>query len=106
MTTKLYKESAAAVRAWCKKQKIALTSAPRHIHARSYVVGYAAPSCLIVAECWADSEPQMKQMNKENPLRSIRKFDPSLKAGDWCITAYITYPGVGEPIAIPLGGAS
>jgi len=102
MTTKLEKESALAVQHWCKKQKIKLTSKPRHIHPRTYVVGYAASSCLVVARCWADSEPQTKEWNKKYPLDIIRKFDHSLKAGDWCITAYVSTVGCGESIAIPL----
>lgn len=102
MTTKLEKESMLAVQQWCKKEKMKLISKPRHIHSRVYVVGYAASSCLIVARCWADSEPQTKEWNKKYPLDIIRKFDHSLKAGDWCITAYVSTLGCGESIAIPL----
>jgi len=104
MTTKLEKESVLAVQEWCKKQKMKLTSKPRHIHPRSYVVGYAASSCLIVARCWADSEPQTKVWNKKYPLEIIRNFDHSLKAGDWCITAYVSTFHCGESIAIPIKG--
>lgn len=102
MTTKMRRDATAAVLAWCKKKKIKLIAKPRHVHPRAYVVGSAAESCLVVAECWADSEPQLKGMNKTHPLRLINTFDTALKAGDWCITAYICYAGCQEPIAIPL----
>jgi hypothetical protein len=104
MSTKLEKESTLAIQEWCKKQKMKLTSKPRHIHPRAYVVGYAASSCLIVAICWADSEPQTKVWNKKYPLEIIRNFDHSLKAGDWCITAYVSTFHCGESIAIPIKG--
>lgn len=83
-----------------------LKGAPSHVHPRSYVVGYAAPLCLVVAECWADSESQMQDFNQKYPLRTVHKFDHSLKAGDWCITAYVSTAGCGEPVAIPLDKTS
>jgi hypothetical protein len=102
MTTKLQRESALAVEAWCKKQKLNLVSKPRHIQPRAYVVGHAASACLIVARCWTDSEPQTKDFNKQYPLQIVHRFDDSLKAGDWCITAYISTIGSGETVAIPI----
>ena len=102
MTTKQQREASIAVQEWCKKQKIQLNSKLRHIHPRSYVVGHAASACLIVARCWADSEPHTKAWNKQYPLQIVHKFDKSLKAGDWCITAYVSTTGSGEPIAIPI----
>jgi hypothetical protein len=104
MTTKLEKESALAIQDWCKKQKIELVTKPRHVHPRSYVVGLAAPLCLIVARCWTDSEQQTQKWNKDYPLQIIHNFDKSLKAGDWCITAYVSTTTSGEPIAIPIKG--
>jgi hypothetical protein len=104
MTTKLKKESLLAVQDWCKKQKMELVTKPRHVHPRSYIVGLAAPRCLIVARCWADSEHQTQKWNKDYPLQIIHTFDKSLKAGDWCITAYISTATIGEPIAIPIKG--
>lgn len=104
MTTKLKKESVLAVQDWCKKQKINLEQKPAHVHPRSYVVGLAAPNCLVVARCWADSEPHIKEWDKEYPLQIIYNFDKSLKAGDWCITAYVSTKTIGEPIAIPIKG--
>ncbi len=104
MTTKLEKESLLAVQDWCKKQKMELVAKPRHVHPRSYVVGLAAPLCLIVTRCWADSEPQAKAWNKNYPLQIVHNFDKSLKAGDWCITAYVSTQTSGEPVAIPIKG--
>ncbi len=102
MTTKLQREAAEAIKAWCKKRKLKLTAPPRHVHARSYVVGYAAPKCLIVAACWADSEEHLQAFDKANPLQTVHTFDESLKAGDWCITGYICANGRQEDVAIPL----
>jgi hypothetical protein len=102
MTTKLQRAASAAVKAWCKQARIKLTGDVRHVHPRSYVVGRVAPSCLIVAECWADSEPQMLESTRQHPLTMVHTFDPSLNAGDWCITAYISTPGTGERVAVPI----
>lgn len=88
---------------WCKKEKIELKGKPRHIHKYAYVVGYAAPLCLVVATCWIESEPQVRDFDKANPLTTMNLFDKRLKPGDWCITAYINHGGCGERIAIPLG---
>lgn len=103
MTTKQQREATAAVKAWCKKNQIKLFGEVRHVYPRSYVVGRTAPLCLVVAECWADSEPQVMEFNRHHPLATIYNFDPSLKAGDWCITAYITTSGTGERVAVPIG---
>ncbi len=102
MTTKLEKESVLAVEDWCKKQKIKLECKPNHVHPRSYVIGLAAPKGLIVARCWADSEPHLKEWDEKYPLQVIHNFDKSLKAGDWCITAYVITKTSGESIAIPI----
>ncbi len=100
MTTKLHKETVAAIEKWCAKKKWKLISKPRHVHPRSYVVGYAASKCLIVARCWADSEPQTMEWNKQHPLEIVHEFDETLKAGDWCATAYVSTTGFGQPVAI------
>ena len=100
--TKAQRDALATVRVWCRHRKIALTSTPRHLHPRAFVVGYAAPGCLIVARPWLDSEPQVRKFDKASPLTTIRHFDNSLKAGDWCITAYVTREGCQETIAVPL----
>jgi hypothetical protein len=102
MTTKLHKEAVAAVEAWCKKRKWKLISKPRHVHPQSYVVGYAAPKCLVVSKCWADSEPHMKDWNKEYPLETINEFDNSLRAGDWCVVAYVCTQAFQQSVAIPI----
>jgi len=78
------------------------TSPPRHIHPRAFVVGYAAPSCLVVARPWVDSEAQLHDWNRQYPLTTIRLFDQSLKPGDWCTTAYVSTRGSGESVAIPV----
>jgi hypothetical protein len=104
MTTKLQREASAAVEAWCKFNKIKLIRKPSHVHPRSYVVGLAAPACMIVAECWADSEPQMKDFNRKHPLRTVHRFERSLKPGDWCITAYVCTDNWQECVAIKIGG--
>lgn len=101
MTTRQHREATAAVVAWCKKHKIKLTAAVRHVHPRSYVVGYAAPLCLIVAKCWADSEPQLREFDKKYPLDVIHRFDGSLKPGDWCVSAYIITANASERVAVP-----
>jgi len=100
MTTKAKKDASKLVVDWCKKQKIKLTQAPMHVYPRTYVLGYAAPKALIVAQCWIDSEPQVRDFQKENPLEMIYKFDPSLKAGDWCVTAYIVTGSASEKVAV------
>lgn len=88
---------------WLKKDKPEQSvEGIRHIHARAYVVGHAAPGCLVVATPWVDSEPQCRDFDKGNPLGIIRRFDQSLKAGDWCATAYVSAPGIGERVAIPV----
>jgi hypothetical protein len=104
MKGKQHREASAAVKAWCEDQGLELIAAPRHVHPRSYVVGHAAPLCLVVAQCWADSEPQTREFDKENPLRTIHTFDDGLRAGDWCVTAYVVHGGIGEPVAVPLAG--
>jgi hypothetical protein len=102
MTTKQQREAVVAVKAWCKKNKIKLVGEVRHVHPRSYVIGRVAPACLVVAECWADSEPHMLELTRQHPLTTVHTFDPSLKTGDWCITAYISTSGAGERVAVPI----
>jgi hypothetical protein len=101
--TKLQRECANAVTAWCEGQgrNWRLTSRPRHVHPRAYVVGYAAPLAIVVAQPWMDSEPQVRDYTRRNPLTIVRNFDRSLKAGDWCITAYVCRDGSQETVAIP-----
>ena len=73
-----------------------------HWQFRSYVIGYAAPACLIVAGCWVDAEPQIRKDCKKYPMNTIHLFDNSLKAGDWCFTCYISSESIGQEIALPL----
>lgn len=107
MATRQHLEAVAAVEAWCKANKIKLICKPRHVFARTYVIGQAAPQCLVVAQCWADKEPGPAAMDKlfgrrQNCLSTVHVFDKSLQAGDWCITAYVSTTGSGQPIAIPI----
>ena len=84
---------------WLAKNKIKLVRKMRHVHPRCYVVGHAAPLCLIVASPWMDSEPQCKAFNAPNPLNMVHTFDKNLKAGDWCAVAYISVSGRSEHVA-------
>lgn len=91
-----------AIRKWCAERDMKLTTKPRHVHPRAYVLGYAAPQCLVIASPWMDSEPHLREFDKRNPLTTVNCFDPSLRAGDWCMTAYVRREGVGEQVAIPI----
>jgi hypothetical protein len=102
MATKQYLEAVKAVEAWCKKRKINLIRKPRHVHPRAHVVGHTAPGCLIISKCWVDSEPHTQEWDKKYPCASVNLFDDSLKAGDWCITAYISTFSYGQTVAIPI----
>lgn len=101
MTTKLHQQATAALLAWCRAKKIKPIGKPRHVYPRAYVVGHAAPLCLIVAVPWPDAEPQLCDIKKANPLTTIHEFDKSLKAGDWCSVGYIVTAGWAQPVAIP-----
>ena len=93
---------ARAVKTWFKRQnRDPITGELRHIQPLCYVVGLAAPQCLVVAEPWPDSELHMQSDTKKYPLRNVRLFDPSLKAGDWCSTAHVSTAVSGETVAIP-----
>jgi hypothetical protein len=67
-----------------------------------YVIGYAAPGCLIVAVPWMTAEPLVREWDRDNPLKIFHTFDPALRAGDWCISAYVRREGCGEPVAISI----
>ena len=85
---------------WLAKNKVKLISKLRHVHPRCYVIGYAAPMCLIVAKSWKDSEPQCAEFDKENPIETLHTFDKTLKAGDWCAVAYYCTTGKQEHVAV------
>lgn len=99
MASNLKKAAADAVRDWCKK-----TGKPaekvRHVHPRAFVLGKAAPLCLIVTRPWQDSEPQCAEFDKAHPLDVLHTFDPALTAGMWCATAYVVRGGVQETVAV------
>lgn len=100
MDKKLNEKVAKAVKKWCRSQKLKVIGTTRHIHPRAYVIGYAAPKCLVVAAPWSDSEPQCRDFDKANPLTTLHTFDDTLKPGDWCSTAYVCHGGVQETVAI------
>jgi hypothetical protein len=85
---------------WLAKNKIKLISKLRHVHPRCYVIGHAGPLCLVIAQSWKDSEPQLAEFDRANPLKHVYKFDQTLKAGDWCAVAYYRGPGIGEHVAV------
>jgi hypothetical protein len=95
----LKKAATAAVRAWCKKSGKP-ADAVRHVYPRSYVVGRAAPLCLVVARPWQDAEPQCRDFGRNCPLQVIHTFDPALDAGMWCATAYVVRHGCSETVAV------
>lgn len=79
----------------------------RHIYPRAYVLGRAAPMCLLVACPPQDAEPHMKELKKMREFdgsTTLMTFDDSLKAGDWCSVAYVSSPGIGESIAVKAVG--
>lgn len=100
MENKLNTKVVKAIKKWCRAQKLKLTTEPCHIHPRAYVIGYSAPQRLIVAVPWTDSEPQCRNLDRENPLATIHTFDETLKPGDWCSTAYVCHGGVYQTVAI------
>lgn len=101
MGSKLMNAATKAIRDWCRESGEPAEQI-RHVHPRAYVVGRAAPLCLIVAEPWVDSEPQCQKFNRENPLATVRRFDASLDAGMWCTTGYVVRNGCGDTVAVPV----
>ncbi len=102
MDKKLFERTAKAIKKWCRANKMKVEGELRHIHPRAYVVGYAAPCCLVLAVPWADSEPQCREFDKENPLKTVHTFDNTLMPGNWCSTAYVCHGGTQETVAIHL----
>lgn len=100
MASKLKKAAADAVRAWCKKNGNPANTV-RHIHPRVFVIGKAAPRCLIVSRPWQDSEKHLQEFDRAHPLDVLHTFDASLDAGMWCATAYVVRNGVQETVAVP-----
>lgn len=96
------REAKAAIGAWFervnKRHKVVSVS---HVNI-GYVVGYAAPLCIVVAVPWMTAEPQMKEFTRENPLNIYRDFDKKLRPGDWCLTGYVSTETCGFPVAIPM----
>ena len=103
MASKLKQAAAAAVRDWCARTGDPAKSI-LHVHPRVYVIGRAAPGCLIVARPWQDSERYRQDFDRANPIQQIHEFDKSLDAGMWCATAYVVRPGSSEPVAVCFDG--
>lgn len=97
----LRKRCATAITAWCHKNGITPTRSPRHIQARGYVLGYAAPAALVVAVPWVEADLHMREWSKANGLITVHRFDKTLKPGDWCTAAYVISTGSGGNVAIP-----
>jgi len=102
MQDKHKEKVAKKIKAWLKKNRKITATSVRHIHAMAYVVGYAAPSCLVVARCWVESEKHLREFDKKSPLENVHVFDDSLNAGDWCSVAYYTTVTSGQTVAIPI----
>ena len=108
-TTKRGRKTAAqrrvelAIRAWHHKHDDQRRSVRgiAHIYPRAYVVAKIAPRCLVVAMPECDAEPQVRGQFWTG-CNWVRRFDDSLKAGDWCSVAYLCLDGCQEEIAIPV----
>jgi len=98
--TKTERRARQRVKAWCESSGIELSGKIRHVFPLAYVVGRAAPKCLIVARPWFHSEPQVEVFNRENPLQTVHDFDDTLTAGDWCTTAYVTTTSWSGTVAV------
>lgn len=98
--SKRFREAEQMIAAWCAEHGKKLVGRLHHVQPRAYVVGLAGSRCLIVAEPWVDAEPHMQKHEREHPLRTVHVFDPTLKAGDWCMTAYVSTESSGEPVAV------
>ena len=97
------REAVEIVRRWCaRNKKTPLLSRPRHLQRHAVVVGYAAPRCLVVRCESREAEKHMREWVAANPLDTIHCFDPMLREGDPCITAYVSTEGCGESVAVPL----
>ena len=57
MTQKQIKER---IISWCKKNEIKEKEIKKilHIHLHCYVIGFAAPACIVVASPWIESAEQ------------------------------------------------
>ncbi len=110
--TKATRDAIAAVRAWCDAKGIKLTSRPSHVFPRAYVVkvshwtnvsGRRVP-CLKIACPIIDAEPHMQRHDNHRPFTRVDgpDVDKSLKAGDWCVCAYICEVGNQRNVAVPL----
>jgi hypothetical protein len=97
------KAAKTAVLAWCAKyRKEWRVCSVSHVYPVAFVIGYAAPLCLVVSRPWTEAEPHMAEFCRDNPLDTVREFDSSLRAGDWCAVAYVSTESRGTLVAVPL----
>ncbi len=105
MSTK--QKAEALIKAWCKNEGIKLTGKLRHVYPRAYVIGRAAPRCLVYATPWMDAEPQIQSMRTaliaKSGLGTANVFDELLNSGDWCAVAYVITAGWSAPVAVSWG---
>jgi hypothetical protein len=87
------------IRAWVKAHNTPRFTL-RHVFPLAYVIGYAAPRCLVVAVPWFDSEPQCADFDRAHPLKTLRRFEDTLRPGDWCHVAYVAVKSGGESVAV------
>ena len=91
------------IRRWVKANRDgARVTSICHVHPLVYVIGHAASGCLIVAVPWPNSEPNVREWDRQYPLNMVRQFDQSLKAGDWAMTAYVSTDMGGETYCVPI----
>ena len=97
--TKLEILTKKAIKKWCKDNDIEVNCV-RHIYPRAYIIAKTAPSCIVVATPWQDSENHIRD-KKYSSFNTIRTFDDSLNVGDWCGVAYVCRIGIQDNVAIP-----
>lgn len=99
--TKAQREARDAVRKWwTKHRKSYPVQDIRHVHAHAYVVGYAAPGCLVVACDGMESEPHMREWTAKSPLSTVHQFEDGIKPGEWVYFAYVATQSSSEHCAV------
>ena len=97
--TKLERATRRAIREWCEDQGYTVKKI-HHVTPRAYIVAKPAIKNLVVSVPPCDA-PELSS-GSDLSSATILHFDPHLKAGDWCSTAYIiTEAWWGGWVAIP-----
>lgn len=73
-----------------------------NVHPRAYVIGYAAPGCIIVAIPWMDSSRLLREFTRDNPLKQVHLFDDRIEAGDWVYYGYVRTDQYGQLCAVKI----